>query len=377
MGQVGQIGPDIRQRVERVKARYRLSDIIGKDINLVKAGREFTGLCPFHADRKIGSFMVNDDKEIYRCFSCGAQGDHFKYLTERTSDDFMAVLRSLESEAGLSFKSAAAQDELDAQRAARKRQEDQDMAKRHKRAIGLWHFASLLKGTPAQAYLEGRGIDFTRIGKIPGALRYRHDVWHPTMKMKLPAMVACMFLAGAHVATHATFIELRNGQWQKLDRIDEVASADAGQVVKHKAKFVYGSPRGAHIPLNKGRCAAPLHRIAEGTNVYDSEGIEDGLSVAMLKPDERVVASYSLGNIGALVLPPQAGDLIIIGQWDERNPDPERRDAVDALEDVIAQQQEQADAHAAQTGNAPRTVRLLMPPKGVKDWNDAVRGGVA
>ncbi|MDQ9783015.1 CHC2 zinc finger domain-containing protein, partial [Serratia marcescens] len=45
--------------------------------------KEWVGLCPFHNDTKLGSFTVNDAKAIYKCFTCGASGDHFTYLKER------------------------------------------------------------------------------------------------------------------------------------------------------------------------------------------------------------------------------------------------------------------------------------------------------
>jgi hypothetical protein len=41
----------------------------------------------------------------------------------------------------------------------------------------MWHGAVPIAGTPAEAYLRGRGIDFDRLGRIPGSLRYLPDCW--------------------------------------------------------------------------------------------------------------------------------------------------------------------------------------------------------
>lgn len=36
--------------------------------------------CPFHADEKFGSFKINDDKNIFKCFSCGESGDGITFI---------------------------------------------------------------------------------------------------------------------------------------------------------------------------------------------------------------------------------------------------------------------------------------------------------
>ena len=50
----------LHDRADRVRATVRLSDIVGADVKLTKSGVEHDGLCPFHPDRNVGSFKVND-----------------------------------------------------------------------------------------------------------------------------------------------------------------------------------------------------------------------------------------------------------------------------------------------------------------------------
>jgi hypothetical protein len=56
-------------------------EVIGEHIALRKAGREFTGLCPFHAD-KTPSFSVSEEKGLFHCFACGAKGDVIRFVQE-------------------------------------------------------------------------------------------------------------------------------------------------------------------------------------------------------------------------------------------------------------------------------------------------------
>lgn len=58
----------------------KISDIISLRIELLPHGSEFTALCPFHDDHKIGSFMVNDGKGLFKCFSCGVGGNGIKFI---------------------------------------------------------------------------------------------------------------------------------------------------------------------------------------------------------------------------------------------------------------------------------------------------------
>jgi len=78
--------------------------VIGKHVELQKSGREYIGLCPFHADKRP-SFSVNEDKGFFHCFGCGEGGDviRFVQLTEQT--DFKGALKILGIDGG-EFKPA-------------------------------------------------------------------------------------------------------------------------------------------------------------------------------------------------------------------------------------------------------------------------------
>ena len=62
-----------------IRNKVDIVDIIGERIPLVPKGKNFFGVCPFHEDTNP-SMSVSRDKQIYRCFSCGASGNVFTFL---------------------------------------------------------------------------------------------------------------------------------------------------------------------------------------------------------------------------------------------------------------------------------------------------------
>ena len=223
-----------------------------------------------------------------------------------------------------------------------------------RKASGLWQSGSMLAAAPpALAYFMGRGIDFAAIGRLPGAIRFRSDVWNSELGREVPAILSAMIGAdGQFKAVHRTYIDrAADGRWIKHPRLEE-------------PKKTWGQFKGAHIPLNKGACRKPLRDIAAGTGVEASEGIEDGLSVAMAFPKLRIVAAATLGNIGDLELPAQAGDFTIIGQHDAPGSHAEA-----ALADCLQRQQQRAKADGS-----GRRVLIRWPGPEFKDFNDQLRG---
>src|SRR5258708_7191034 len=64
---------------DKVKQQADIVRVVGEYVRLKKSGQNFTGLCPFHAE-KSPSFAVHPTKQIYHCFGCGVGGDGFKFL---------------------------------------------------------------------------------------------------------------------------------------------------------------------------------------------------------------------------------------------------------------------------------------------------------
>jgi DNA primase len=86
--------------LDDIRARLGLSDVVGKRVRLIRAGREFKGCCPFHQE-KSASFYVNDDKQFFHCFGCGAHGDVIGFVMRYENLSFVEAVEGLAAQAGL------------------------------------------------------------------------------------------------------------------------------------------------------------------------------------------------------------------------------------------------------------------------------------
>ncbi len=96
--------------MDELRARVPLSDLIGKRMKLVRAGREHKGCCPFHKE-KTASFTVNDIKGFYHCFGCGAHGDSIGFLMSHDNMSFMDAVEYLAGLAGMQVPKSTPEDE--------------------------------------------------------------------------------------------------------------------------------------------------------------------------------------------------------------------------------------------------------------------------
>ena len=89
-----------KEYLNEIKLRLKVSQIVGKTVQLKKRGKEFIGLSPFK-NEKTPSFTVNDDKEFYHCFSTGEHGNIFDFLMKTKSVGFGEAVKILAAEAGM------------------------------------------------------------------------------------------------------------------------------------------------------------------------------------------------------------------------------------------------------------------------------------
>lgn len=83
-----------------IRSKVDIVDIIGERVPLVAKGKNFFGVCPFHDDTNP-SMSVSRDKQIYRCFSCGASGNVFTFLMNYEHKEFKEVLKDLGERVGI------------------------------------------------------------------------------------------------------------------------------------------------------------------------------------------------------------------------------------------------------------------------------------
>ncbi len=153
-------------------ARADIVEIVGRHVELKKAGANYKGLCPFHGE-KTPSFTVSASKQFYHCFGCGAHGTAITFLMEHTGVSFVDAVKDLAGMYGLKVP----EERSSAEEQARAR-EEKDQYARLTDALRKAndYYRMQLKASPrAIAYLKGRGLT-GQIAALFG-LGYAPDDW--------------------------------------------------------------------------------------------------------------------------------------------------------------------------------------------------------
>jgi len=82
------------QSIEKVRQAADIIEVVSGYVELKQRGRNFFGLCPFHTE-KTPSFSVNPEKQIFKCFGCGAGGGSINFIMEIESLEFVDAIKKL------------------------------------------------------------------------------------------------------------------------------------------------------------------------------------------------------------------------------------------------------------------------------------------
>lgn len=88
------------ETVEKIRKANDIADVISEYVQLKKQGKNYVGLCPFHAE-KTPSFSVTQDKQIFHCFGCGKGGNVINFIMEMESYSFYDALKLLANRSGV------------------------------------------------------------------------------------------------------------------------------------------------------------------------------------------------------------------------------------------------------------------------------------
>ena len=148
---------------DKVKQQADIVRVVGDYVRLKKSGANFTGLCPFHAE-KSPSFAVHPTKQIYHCFGCGVGGDVFKFVMEMEKCAFPEAIRIVAEKCGIAIPRPK-------ERSPEERKENQQrsvLVEIHREAQSYFvkQLEGTLEGKAARAYLEDRGMDKDAIARF-------------------------------------------------------------------------------------------------------------------------------------------------------------------------------------------------------------------
>jgi DNA primase len=152
--------------IQDLLARVDLVDVVGRHVQLKKAGQNFLGLCPFHGE-KSPSFTVSPGKQFFHCFGCGAHGTAIGFLMEHRGLGFVDAVRELAQQAGMKVPEGPAE----AGQAAGRVKALTDLMQR-----ASDFYRQCLKGSDsAIRYLKGRGLRGKTAARF--ALGFSPDEW--------------------------------------------------------------------------------------------------------------------------------------------------------------------------------------------------------
>jgi DNA primase len=296
--------------IDAIRAANPLPAIAAAQVRLQRAGNEWKGCCPFHAD-KTPSFTIYGEgpRQRFKCFGCGAQGDAI---------DYVALLYGL----GM-VEAARVLCSGDLPTVEMPTLAHPDRANRAPEALAIWGTAIPTAGTPAQAYLESRGID----PPFPPDIRFARLPYGNSSP--LPCLVAAVRdVAGEVTGLQRTYLR----------------SDGSGKADLPKAKLSLGKVAGGAIRLG--------NVDASGVATV-CEGLEDGLSLlAMLGKPVWVGAGASM--LPAMLFPPEVRSVIIGADNDPAGRTAARKAAVTFASRGVS-------------------VRIIYPLEGYKDFNDELR----
>ena len=150
---------------EEIKSRCNIVDVVGRYVELKRAGGSHKGLCPFH-NEKTPSFVVSESKQFFYCFGCGASGDVISFLMKIENIDFHTAITKLAEEYGIEMDKFGYRNEG-------KKNQIYEM----NREAAVFFFKNLTeKANPGYEYMKRRGLNPKTIARF--GIGFAEDDWH-------------------------------------------------------------------------------------------------------------------------------------------------------------------------------------------------------
>lgn len=255
----------------RIRDTVSLSSLVSSAVLLKRAGREWKGCCPFHADRSP-SFTIYADDRRFHCFGCGVEGDALDFVQRHHGVGLIEAIRMIDGGALPVVERA----KVAVERVSFTRTDE---------AIAIWTAAAPADGTPAHAYLESRRLG----GAVPPCLRFARLRY------------------GQRGDLHPVLVALIVGPDDQPCGIQRtyLKPGGLGKLAVDKPKLSLGRVKGGAI-----RLAPALGEVAV------TEGMEDALTIQRGVPMPAWAAAGA-GMMPAMILPDHIRSVVIGADADE------------------------------------------------------------
>jgi len=145
---------ETKQLAEQVKSKISVVEVVGRYVQLTRAGNNHKGLCPFH-NEATPSFLVSNDKGIYKCFGCGEGGDAISFISKMENISYNQAVITLAESAGFDDR-----DLLNVRNQVKTKSFDKELELLNFVAgFFSYYLLNAKEGELARNYLETRGID--------------------------------------------------------------------------------------------------------------------------------------------------------------------------------------------------------------------------
>lgn len=276
--------------IQDLLARVDIVDVVGRHVQLKKAGANFLGLCPFHGE-KTPSFTVSPSKQFYHCFGCGAHGTAIGFLMEHGGLGYVDAIGELAQSLGVAVPQEAGPGGPPDRRAPALLELLAQAAKFYRRR---------LKEAPrAIDYLKRRGLTGETAARF--GIGYAPEQWRA-----LEAAVADYDIdemAAAGLVVESVGEDGRRRRYDRFrDRIMFPIRNPRGQVIGFGGRVLgQGEPKYLNSPetpvFSKGR---ELYGLYEARNAIRAEGcvivVEGYLDAVMLAQHGVANAVATLGT---------------------------------------------------------------------------------
>jgi DNA primase len=157
-------------KIEEIKSRVDIVELVSEYVTLKKAGRNYSGLCPFHQE-KTPSFTVNREKQIFYCFGCGQGGNAITFLMKIANKTFPEAIKDLAEKTGVILPLRLIGNEGREKDTLREGISSLNLRAAQQFARNLYSSA----GKVARDYLQNRGITEETVKQF--RLGYAPDTW--------------------------------------------------------------------------------------------------------------------------------------------------------------------------------------------------------
>jgi DNA primase len=157
--------------IQKIKDSNDIVDIVSEKVKLKRAGKYYTGLCPFH-NEKSPSFTVTPDRQIYKCFGCGEGGNVITFIMKTRNMDFFEAVKLLGERANIQI-------ETENTKTAKQKDANEKLYKINTEAARFF-FAKLRTNKSAMSYFTGRGISENTLKSF--GLGFAPSSWNELMK---------------------------------------------------------------------------------------------------------------------------------------------------------------------------------------------------